>query len=828
VRTLPELFDVRVKARSIAYLFATGAALGLLTVVVPHMSEVNDLALVLLASGAIVIAAIVWVGRDRIREWQIHAVLVSGTLIVSLANYYAGPSTLYPVLYMWAALYAFYFFRLPEAFAHMAFVAISYAVVLAIQDPESAVVRWLLAVGTPLVAGLLISRLLRRLSDRAQQLEQSEARTRMVLDTAPDAFITLDRDGVIMSWNAAAQRLFGWSAAEAIGKKMRALIVPPEFGDRHDERRNALIASDSTLATEHFEVEFQRRDGGRFPGEATVSKVDIRGEVFVSGFITDVTERVRREAEREALLREQAARAEAERVAELVAGMQALVDAALAHRTLDGMLRELVTQVRGVLDADAATIYIADESERLSVGASAPADITGGDGFANTVAEAREAMLAQDDPDVDAGALVGVPLLAEGEVTGVLVACATPPREFGGEDLTLLRLAAERVGLAIAHARVYEREHRIAETLQRSLLPDSLPELPGLKVAARYLPAASEAEVGGDWYDVMPIAGGAVGLVMGDVAGKGLAGASMVGRLRSALRAYALEGHDGARVVERLNRLLWTEAEVSQMATMLYVIVDPAASAVRWVNAGHPAPLMITDGEPHFLEGAGSVPLGVLPFPTYEEVSVRMDPGSTLLLYTDGLVERPGENIDDGMARLAARVRGAPEDPNALCDHLLATLVPAGGATDDVALLTLRNLPVPDHFSAEFRAEPESLAPMRSMLRRWLSHAGAGELEIAEITTACGEAATNAIEHAGMSGGARFEVSGSRSGGAVEIAVRDQGTWREQRPGDHGRGLDLMRTLMDTVAVEPSPEGTTVSLRRRLGGNGGAVDGRAG
>jgi PAS domain S-box-containing protein len=810
-----------------AYLFATGAVLGLLTLVFPHMAEVNDLALVLLASAAIVIAAIVWATRDRLREWHIHAVLVSGTVIVGLANYYAGPSTLYPVLYMWAALYAFYFFRLPEALAHMAFVAVSYAVVLAIQDPESVVVRWLLAVGTPLVAGLLISRLLRRLSDRAQQLEQSEARTRMVLDTAPDAFITLDRDGVIMSWNAAAHRLFGWSAAEAIGRTMRSLIVPPEFGDRHDERRNALIASESPPATEHFEVEFQRRDGGRFPGEATVSMVDIRGEVFVSGFITDVTERVRRDAEREALLREQAAREEAERVAELVAGMQAIVDAALAHRTLDGILRELVIQVRGVLDAEAATIYLADESEQLILGASAPADIAGGDEFANTVAEAREAMLAQDDPRTGAGALVGVPLLAEGEVTGVLVACATPPRVFGGEDLTLLRLAAERVGLAIAHARVYEREHRIAETLQRSLLPDRLPQLPGLDVAARYLPAASEAEVGGDWYDVIPIAGGAVGLVMGDVAGKGLAGASMVGRLRSALRAYALEGHDAARVVERLNRLLWTEAEESQMATMLYVIVDPAASAVRWVNAGHPAPLMITGGEPHFLEGGGSVPLGVLPFPTYEEVSARMDPGSTLLLYTDGLVERPGENIDDGMAQLAAHVQEAPEDPDGLCDHLLATLVPPGGATDDVALLTLRNLPVPDHFSAEFPAEPESLAPMRSMLRRWLSHAGAGELEIAEITTACGEAATNAIEHAGMSGDTRFEVSGSRSGGEVEIAVRDQGSWREERPGDHGRGLDLMRTLMDTVAVEPSPEGTTVSLRRTLGGNGGP-DGRPG
>jgi anti-sigma regulatory factor (Ser/Thr protein kinase) len=309
--------------------------------------------------------------------------------------------------------------------------------------------------------------------------------------------------------------------------------------------------------------------------------------------------------------------------------------------------------------------------------------------------------------------------------------------------------------------------------------------------------------------------------VMGDVAGKGLAGASMVGRLRSALRAYALESADSARVVEQLNRLLWTEAEESQMATMLYVIVDPAASAIHWVNAGHPAPLMISGGEPRFLKGASSVPLGVLPFPTYQEVSDRMDPGSTLLLYTDGLVERPGENMDDGMARLAASVRDAPEDPDALCDHLLATLVPAGGATDDVALLTLRNLPVPHSFSTEFPSVPESLAPMRSMLRRWLSHAGAGELELAEITTACGEAATNAIEHAGAAAGTSYMVSGARDGSEVEIAVRDYGSWREPRAGDHGRGLDLMRTLMDTVAVLPSPEGTTVSLRRRLGGEGG-------
>ena len=811
---LPGLFDVRVKARSIAYLFAVGASLGLLTLAFPHADEIRDVQLIVLAGIAYAMAAAIWVLADRLRNWHIHAVLAAGTVIVSLANYYAGPTTLYPILYTWTALYSFYFFPMREALAQMVFLALAYAVVLAIQDADMVVVDWLLAVGTPAVAGLLISRLLGGIQHHAGELLESEERTRLVLDTAPDAFITLDRDGRITTWNAAAERMFGWTKQEAIGQAMRELIMPAEFAGRHDARRQALVESEDPLATETYEVELVRRDGHRFPGEATVSRVESGGEVFASGFITDTSERQRRQAEREALLREQAARAEAERVAEMVSGMQALVDAALAQRSLQGILTDLVAQVRGVLTAEAATIYLADEGGRLSVGAASPAGSPVGEEFSIWVAESREAMLGQAD------ALIGVPLLAEDEVTGVLVAGAEPPREFGGEDLTLRRLAAERVGLAIAHARVYEREHRIAETLQRSLLPDRLPNLPGLEVAARYLPAAAEAEVGGDWYDVIPIAGGAVGLVMGDVAGKGLAGASMVGRLRSALRAYALEGHDGGRVVERLNRLLWTEAEESQMATMLYLIVDPAASTVRWVNAGHPPPLMVTRGEGRFLEGQASVPLGVLPFPTYEEVTSRLDPGDALLLYTDGLVERPGEHLDLGFEQLKAAVRAAPDDPQGLLDHLLATLVPEGGAADDVALLTLFNLPVPEEFSADFPAEPESLAPIRSMLRRWLAHAGADDLEIAEITTACGEAATNAIEHAGTANGARFEVSGQREGGEIHIAVHDHGSWRSERDDDHGRGLDLMRTLMDTVAVQPGEQGTTVSLMRRLGKRG--------
>jgi PAS domain S-box-containing protein len=829
VRQLPELFDLGVKARSLAYLFVAGASLGLLTLLLPHDEGVQDLQLYVLAAIAVALAALIYVQAERISEWQLHLVLGAGTTILSFANYYAGTSTLYPLLFTWTALYAFYFFGIGPALAHMAYIGLAYGVVLAIQDADSPGIRWLLAVGTPLIAGLLISRMLDRLraqqsaaADSARELSRSEARTRLVLDSSPDAFVTLDRDGIIRSWNLAAERMFGWPASEAIGRPFRSLVTPPEFRDRHDDRRQALVESGERVATETYEVELQRRDGSRFPAESTVSKVDVRGEILLAGFIRDVTDRRRRQEEREALMREQAAREEAERVAELVSGMQLLVDAALAHRTLDDILSDLVTRVRGVLQADTASIHLVEEGDRLVLRAasdSSPVAPFTGEHFADRVAEAREPLLIEDPTAEQLASLIGVPLLADGEVGGVLVASAVAPRRFTADDLSILRLAADRVALAIDHARVYEREHRIAETLQRSLLPERLPHLPGLAVAARYLPAADEAEVGGDWYDVLSVPGGGVGLVMGDVAGKGLAAASMVGRLRSALRAYAMEGHAPARVLEQLNRLIFTEADDSQMATLIYVVVDPAEGEVRWVNAGHPPPLLVNGGKrPHYLEGGSSVPLGVLPFPDFEEVSVPMGQDGMVVLYTDGLVERPGEHIDLGLGRLVAAVGDAPADPEQLCDHVLRTLVPDGGTPDDVALLTLRTIPMTDRFRVEFPTTPEALAAMRALLRRWLRHVGAGEQEIAEVVTACGEAATNAIEHAGAGGGAPYEIIGLVEGRELQITIRDYGAWRAPRAGDHGRGLSLMRALMDTVEITPTPEGTTVRLRRRLGG----------
>ena len=799
-----------------------------LTIVLPHDSTVDDLALGLSALAAAVLGTGLLLAAERVGMWQLHVALVLGTVLVALANDFTGQTALYPLLFSWPILYAFYFLERPAALSHVTVAALAYAIVLLAADLPSPYVRWLLAIGTPAVAGVLIAGLLERVliervesGDRELLLQQNEARTRIVLDSAPDAFVAIDRDGSVRTWNAAAERMLGWPASEAVGRPLRALIIPPELREANDQLRRDLLDPAEADATRVLELELQRRDGSRFPAEVRASRVTIRGEVFAAGFLRDASDRLRREAEREALLRERSARTEAERVAEMVSGMQELVDAALASRTLREMLPVLATRLRGVLKANAAAIYLAEERDRLRLGAAsgenpagaddAPLDI--GEGFAGDVAAKGEATVG--DPDGDS--MIGVPLLAGGELTGVLVVCAAAPRRFSTDDLNLLRLAADRVALAIDHARLYERELKIAETLQRSLLPERLPRLPGLEVAARYLPAAAEAEVGGDWYDVLSTPGGGVGLVMGDIAGKGLAAASMVGRLRSALRAYALEGHSPASVVGQLNRLVWTEAQEGQMATLLFVVVNPAEGRMTWVNAGHPPPLLVSGDEPpRFLEGASSVPLGVLPYPDFREMSVTVQPEATLVLYTDGLVERPGENIDLGLERLAELVHRAPKEPDALCDALLQSLLPGGAPSDDVALLALRTIPMSDRFHVELASEPEALASMRALLRRWLRHVKASEIELGEIQIACGEAATNAIEHSGAGARTPFEFSGRLEGRTVELSVRDHGAWRPPREGDGGRGLSLMRLFMDQIDVTSTARGTTVRLVRTL------------
>ena len=376
-----------------------------------------------------------------------------------------------------------------------------------------------------------------------------------------------------------------------------------------------------------------------------------------------------------------------------------------------------------------------------------------------------------------------------------------------GATMEGLRRAAEEV----------EHVAALAETLQRSLLPERLPEIPGLGLAARYVAGSAEAQVGGDWYDVIPLRDGQIGIAIGDVVGHGLGAAARMASLQNALRAYALEGLRPSLVLERMNGFA-REVEGGPMATLLYAVVDPEEGLMRIASAGHPPPLVIPpDGDAAYAEGPTASPLGVVAFPTFEESIVALAAGSTVLLYTDGLVERPDASLDEGLGWLRGFARGVPPNPEELCAALLQARFSSQAPQDDVALLALHLEPLPQaKIELTLSAEPESLASMRRALSRWLRAAGASGGETYELLVACGEACSNAIAHAYPPGEASYVVEARRRDGGVEVGVRDFGGWREPRSGTSGRGLKLIDELMDDVEIERGRAGTSVRMYRQL------------
>jgi anti-sigma regulatory factor (Ser/Thr protein kinase) len=363
-----------------------------------------------------------------------------------------------------------------------------------------------------------------------------------------------------------------------------------------------------------------------------------------------------------------------------------------------------------------------------------------------------------------------------------------------------------------------EEERSLAATLQRSLLRERLPDLPGCRVAARYLPGSSDAEVGGDWYDLIPLRDGRVGMVIGDVVGRGIAAAARMAHLQSAVRAYALEGLRPSVVLERTNAFA-LELERPGMATLLYAVLDAEAGALRFASAGHPPPLIINSGgEVRFAEGTAGNPIGAVGFASYEESATSVGAGSVVVLYTDGLVERSDVPLTQGLEELRVAVADLPPEPDSLCRALPDAVLPRA-PTDDTALLAVKLEPLGGMpLAITLPAESESLAPVRGVLARWLREAGADDVEIYETLVAVGEACANAIAHAYPALEASFDVAGTVNGPEIEIAVRDYGRWRPPRGEVRRRGLRLMEELMDSVAVDKGDSGTTVTLRRRLAG----------
>lgn len=403
----------------------------------------------------------------------------------------------------------------------------------------------------------------------------------------------------------------------------------------------------------------------------------------------------------------------------------------------------------------------------------------------------------------------------QGKVLGAILLGHPNPNRLTGDLQPQIEALGQQAAVALENALHHERQRGIAETLQLSLLPDRLPSLPGMTLTARYVPGSTEA-VGGDWYDVFLLPRGQLGLVMGDVAGRGVRAAAAMGLLRNALRAYAMEGHSPAAVAERLNSLV----DISYMATLIYLVFDPATSTLRYVNLGHLSPLVIPPGgEPLFIKG-GSPPLGADRPLRVVDYMETLAPGASLFLYTDGLVERRGERLDEGLERLRRAVGSQPSvnrDPEDLIDDILARMLSGKPPDDDVAVLALHTGALdPTRLTLQVPAVPASLATLRHGLQRWLRLLDATGEETFEITVAASEALNNAVEHAFGPGASTVEIEALSHGGEVEITVRDRGTWRPPRGEHRGRGLRLIHNFMHAVDVTGGAEGTTVRMRRTL------------
>jgi len=412
-----------------------------------------------------------------------------------------------------------------------------------------------------------------------------------------------------------------------------------------------------------------------------------------------------------------------------------------------------------------------------------------------------------------------VPLLLARSALGVLFYGSRRPNRFRADDRALVATLAEQCALALDRARRYATEREIAETLQRSILPERLPELEGVEVAARYAPGATGTEVGGDWYDVIPLPKYRVGLVVGDVVGKGVRAASTMAQLRNALRAYALEGFKPSSALARLNRLV-ESVGMGTFTTVLFASLDRRTGICRYASAGHPPALLRRpDGRVAFLEGGSSLPVGALSDTAYRQGIVHLGQGATLVLYTDGLVERRDSTLAEGLARLERAAATDPGDVEAFVDRLLAGALGEGGNEDDLALLAVKYLGnvVPP---LELRLAPDqaSLQTMRGTLSNWLSRVGATPDDTYAILLASWEACANAMEHPVDPARPVIELDARRSGDAVSISVRDYGHWREgAEREDQGLGLRLMGGLMEDVDVSVGSAGTEVRMRRRIG-----------
>jgi PAS domain S-box-containing protein len=406
-----------------------------------------------------------------------------------------------------------------------------------------------------------------------------------------------------------------------------------------------------------------------------------------------------------------------------------------------------------------------------------------------------------------------VPLVAHGHVRGTLHLMSIDPNSRRPElAREIAEELARRAAVAIDNSRLYEREHRVASALQRAMLPGRLPAHPRVELSYAYRPAERESRVGGDWYDAFVISENRVALSIGDVGGHGLEAAVAMNEARQALRLSALEGMTPAQTLRRTNAAMMLNDQ-HPIITALFGVIDVARSIFHYSCAGHPPPALAPiSGRARYIEGGG-IPLGVDAAASFPALSLELDPYSTLLLYTDGLIEYD-RNIERESARLLDALTARVQDRTADSAGMLLRQVLDNRQIDDIAILAATFLPGrPENVELRLPASPTSAAIARRLALRYARVAGLGPTRTFDLTIAVGEAVANAVEHAYRGRTGDFVLRLWWSASQIHGEVRDLGTWRDGGPAaDRGRGLKILQAATTRFSIESSNAGTRVSF----------------
>jgi PAS domain S-box-containing protein len=636
------------------------------------------------------------------------------------------------------------------------------------------------------------------------RLRSHHARWRTALvDSLQEAFFVCDEHGAVIEINTAFAEILGYGPEQLPYEPIHPWW--PDADTDPESHRQVEAAFAQLLSHTHgaFTVPVIHRDGHRLWVAASFNRADDpdSGRRIIVGTLRDVT------AEHYIVQRQTA----------LAALNQQLAQADTLDDALRGAAGELlrVWQARRVL---AATFPGTTTNTSESV---TPELICAGDPTQWADLSPRQRQRIESLRDADLLTTVTEEAGAAGIVLqhprGALVVWVelSEQRPFTAEDHTLLTVLAGRLGQGLHRVYQLDEQRETAVALQHAMLGPTT--LPG-GFAVRYHPASRPLQVGGDWYDLVDLDDGRVALIVGDCVGHGLAAATVMGQLRSACRALLLERSSPSAALAGLDRFA-ARLPGARCTTAFCAVLTVETGELVYTNAGHPPPIMVqADGTRALLDGEHGLPLALRPDWSRPENRITMPARATLLLYTDGLVERRGGSIDDGMARAADVVQeGRSQTLDEVADHLMSRLEPGGGYPDDVAMLLYRQ---PAPLAMEFTADAGHLAPSRAALRSWLTQAGVEPDQVVDVLIAAGEAVANAIEH-----GHRERPEGTVSLHAtavvdrLRVTVTDTGAWkapREVADLNRGRGITLMRGLTEDLTIHSNDAGTTVRMYVRI------------